>query len=167
MKHWGCRRNKHTNEPSLTPSNRTENQGVAIETVNYEWTGRGRAGAVHVMDEMWFLHCRADVLRHPVNHEGGISGKLRDIFLDGILDPSDATYRHQLCMTAVSHTHTNTCTHTKIQTTYTCRHTHTCNAKDPPYLHKTENYTRRLVKMTIMITIMAKVMMNMKNIWAV
>jgi len=37
----------------------------------------------------------------------------RDIFLDRILETSDATYRHQSCMTAVSHTHTHTEKETK------------------------------------------------------
>ncbi len=82
-------------------------------------------------------------LRQPVNRKGEISRKLTEIFLDRILETSDATYGHQSCLTVMSHTHTHThVQHTciKIETVYTCRHAHTCNAKDPPYLHKTEDY---------------------------
>lgn len=67
------KKNKHTDGPSLTPRNRTGNQGVAIETVNYGQISRGRAGAVNIKDGLWLLHCRADVLWRPVNHDGGIS----------------------------------------------------------------------------------------------
>lgn len=102
--------------PSVTPSNRTGNQGVAIETVNYEWTGRGRAGAVDLTDGL-----RCWCFTAPCKSQSW--NQRRDIFLDRILETSDATYRHQSRMTAVLHTHTySTHAHTqkyKHMQTYT------------------------------------------------
>lgn len=94
-------------------------------------------------------------------------------------ETSDATYRHQSCVTVVSCTHTHTYVHrlhtnthmVKLKRIYTCRHTLTCNAKSAAYLHNWHwrLYKKTLVKKTtlIMITVMATVMMNMRNIWAV
>lgn len=101
---------------------------------------------VNIMDVLWLLCCRADILWRPVNHKSGISGKLSDIFLDSILETSDATYRHQSCMTAVSHMHTySTRAHTLKykQSTHADIHLPAMLKTYHIFINDTEDYTRR------------------------
>lgn len=114
------------------------NQGVAIETVNYEWIGRGRAGAVNIMDGLWCWCFTAPSKWQRWNQQ-------RAIFLDRILETSDATYRHESCMTAVSHTYIqHTCTHRKYKQSIPADiHIPAMLKNHHIFMSDTEDYTRR------------------------
>lgn len=76
---------------------------------------------INIMDGMWLLRCSAAVLRHlEKSQNSAISEKQR--YFPG-QETSDATYRHQLCVAVVSHTHayaahTHTDTHTHTLATH-------------------------------------------------
>lgn len=119
----------------------TGNQGVAIETVNYELIGRGRAGAVNIMDGLWCCCFMALSKSQRWNQR-----KTERFFLDRILETSDATYGHQSCMTAVSsHTYIqHTCTHRKYKQSIPADiHIPAKLKTDHIFITDTEDYKRR------------------------
>lgn len=128
MKHWGCWRNKHTNGLSLIPSNKTGNQGVAIETVNFKWPDSDRAGAVNIMNgavvvmvQSWCFTAPCTWKWNRQKTESYFPGQDTWDFLCYLQTP----VVHDCGVTYINTAHMHTLQYLK-KTISTCRNTHTC-----------------------------------------